>query len=92
MAGSTINTTITHGVTLGSPGYPSPLTITSAGGIAPSATGATALYATLSAGYVLNQGGIAGATGGVGTMARSRRRSAAPAAPAATVSISRPAA
>ena len=35
MAGSTINTTITHGVTLGSPGYLSPLTITSTGGIAP---------------------------------------------------------
>ena len=66
MSGSTINTTITHGVTLGSPGYLSPLTVTSTGGIAPSATGATALYADLGAGYVLNQGGIAGATGGTG--------------------------
>jgi hypothetical protein len=67
MTGSTINTKITHGVTLGSPGYLSPLTITSAGDIAPSAAGATALFATLVSGYVLNQGMIASGTGGTGS-------------------------
>ena len=67
MAGSTINKTITAGVTLGSTGYASPLTITAAGEIAPTATVASALYADLGAGYVLNRGHIIGGIGLTGT-------------------------
>ncbi len=68
MAGSTIGSKLTIGVTLGStaaPGiYLSPLTITPTGYIAPSSHGVSGLSASITAGYVLNQGGI---SGGVGT-------------------------
>ena len=50
MAGSTLNHSVTFGVTLGSAGYPSPLTITAAGAIDPATYSAVALVATLSAG------------------------------------------
>ena len=77
MSGSTIGSKVTIGVTLGittgSGTYANPLTVTPSGDIAPSAYGATALSASISAGYVLNQGTIAGGagsaagtTGGVG--------------------------
>jgi len=70
MSGSTISTKVTIGallgITLGSGTYASPLTITPSGDIAPSAYGATALSAGIGAGYVLNQGTIAGCAGGGG--------------------------
>ncbi len=59
MAGSTISAKVTIGITLGSAiglyTYPSPLTITSGGEIAPSAIGATGLIAAISAGYTAVQ-------------------------------------
>ena len=68
MSGSTIGSKLTTGVTLGStaaPGiYLSPLTITPTGQIAPSNYGVSGLSASISAGYVLNQGRI---SAGVGT-------------------------
>ena len=67
VAGSTINKTITVGVTLGSTGYASPLTITAVGEIAPIAAGVVALYADLTAGRVLNHGHITGGGGSAGT-------------------------
>jgi hypothetical protein len=75
MAGSTVDTQITLGVTLGTPGYASPLTITNTGTIAPlaatavSATGTIALYAPdgLTAPNLLNDGMIEGGAGGPGS-------------------------
>ena len=68
MAGSTIGSKVTTGVTLASttgPGvYLSPLTVTPLGYIAPSSYGVSGLSASISAGYVLNQGQI---SAGVGT-------------------------
>jgi hypothetical protein len=67
MADSTISSKVTISVTLGSAAYPSPLTITPAGFIDPSAggfDGATGLVATIAVGAVLNQGTIAGGVGG----------------------------
>jgi len=69
MAGSTLSDTITFGITLGSAAYPSPLTITQTGAIAPSANAATGLYATISAGYVLNRGSVTGGIGQTGSAA-----------------------
>ena len=66
MASSTISKTVTIGVTLGSPAYPSPLIITRTGDIAPSAAGANALYSNVGAWYVLNQGTITAAMGSTG--------------------------
>ncbi len=43
MPGSTVSTTIATAVTLGAGAYASPLTITTTGGIAPAASGSTAL-------------------------------------------------
>jgi hypothetical protein len=64
MVGGTLSHTVTSGITLDSVAYPSPLTITTAGAVDTGAEeGAVALVATLSAGYVLNQGSM---TGGVG--------------------------
>jgi len=67
MAGSTISTKVTIGVTLGSGTYASPLAITGSGDIAPSAYGATALSATISAGSILNFGTISGGAGNIGS-------------------------
>jgi hypothetical protein len=77
MAGSTISNHVTISVTLGSGSYHSPLTLVSTGFIEPSpgdVTGPAALIATINAGYVLNQGTIAGdyyggpgGSGGAGT-------------------------
>jgi len=63
--GSTINTTVTSTVTLGSAAYLSPLTIASTGGIDVTGFGATALYvpAALTGGSILNDGHIYGANG-----------------------------
>ncbi len=68
MSGSTISTKVTISVTLDTASalyaYPSPLTITAQGDIAPSAVGATGLLAPIVAGYVLNGGAIIGGPGG----------------------------
>jgi hypothetical protein len=64
MTGSTISTLVAASVTLGTSAYPSPLTITSTGGIGPAASSAIALVASIAAGAVLNQGTV---TGGGGT-------------------------
>ena len=74
MAGSTISSHVTIGVTLGSGSYPSPLTITQAGAIAASGYSATALIATISDGYVLNAGTIGGSGGSLGAAGTLRRR------------------
>jgi hypothetical protein len=67
MAGSTIGSKLTTGVTLGStaaPGiYLSPLTITPTGYIAPSNYGVVGVAGSVTAGYVLNQGTISGGLG-----------------------------
>jgi hypothetical protein len=67
MAGSTIGSKITTGVTLGSttgPGiYLSPLTVTPLGYIAPSSYDVAGISASISAGYVLNQGQISAGAG-----------------------------
>ena len=63
MAGSTLDHIIRSGVTLGSTNHPGLLTITVAGAIDAAAVGAVALIATLSAGYVLNQGAITAGAG-----------------------------
>jgi hypothetical protein len=66
MAGSTISSLVTISVTLGSSSYPSPLTITPAGHIDPSPVipaGLAGLVATISGGYVLDHGTVAGGLG-----------------------------
>ncbi len=75
MAGSTISTTISHGVTLGNGTYASPLTITSGGAIVPAGIAETGLYAALAGGYIANAGTIlagsgtsAASAGGVGSI------------------------
>lgn len=69
MSGSTLGSTLTVGLTLGSDAYPSPLTITPLGAIDVTEAGATALYATIAGGYVLNAGSVAGAIGQTGSPA-----------------------
>jgi hypothetical protein len=68
MTGSTIKTTITTGVTVGGAIYPSPLTITAAGTVAPTVVNATAVYAAAATPNVSlnNQGAISGGGGGYG--------------------------
>lgn len=70
MSGSTIETTVTNTVTLGSASYPSPLTVTNTGDIAPSSYAATGLIAPLgsTALSLLNFGNIwGGPSGTLGT-------------------------
>jgi hypothetical protein len=62
---SKISNTVTTTVTLGSPGYGSPLTITQTGAIAPTTYGATALYSDVANGRITNDGMILGAAGAV---------------------------
>lgn len=69
MSGSTLSNTITLGITLGSVAYPSPLTITSTGAVQPASYAAAGLVATLSTGYVLNQGTLTGGIGQTGSPA-----------------------
>lgn len=73
MAGSTIGSKLTTGVTLGSTAalgiYISPLTITPTGYIAPSNYGVVGVTGSITAGYVLNQGAIAGGPGKQGEAA-----------------------
>ena len=63
MPGSTLSSTIAHGITLGGGTYVSPLTISAAGVIAPAGTAETGLYAAYPGGYVLNAGSILAGTG-----------------------------
>jgi len=65
MKGSVISQTVTTTVTVGSKLYPSPLTITSTGKVAPSLPGATAVVSSQSNNSVTNEGTIQGAAGGV---------------------------
>jgi len=68
MSGSTITTTITNAVVLASPGYATPLTITNAGAVEPSATSAIGIYGAAGiSGLALSNAGFIG--GGVGTSA-----------------------
>jgi hypothetical protein len=66
MTGSTIATTVSAGITVGSGAYPSPLTITAAGTVAPSTSSATGVYAAAGASTVtvINQGAVSGGGGG----------------------------
>jgi hypothetical protein len=65
MTGSTIESTVTITVTVGSPAYLSPLTITQLGTIAAYASSSTALYSSAATNVsVINQGSIAGGGGG----------------------------
>jgi hypothetical protein len=61
MSGTTISTTITQTVTLGSASYASPLTLTAAAAITPSLASATGITSTLAASYLDNLGIILGA-------------------------------
>ncbi len=71
MAGSTIGAKVTTGVTLSStagPGlYLSPLTVTRLGYVAPSSYDVAGIFASITAGYVLNQGRVLGGLGKLGT-------------------------
>jgi collagen type I alpha len=60
---STLSSTITHGITLGSGTYASPLMILASGEIAPAGTAETGLYAALAGGYIANAGTILAGTG-----------------------------
>ncbi len=64
MTGSTISTSVNQSVTLGSGTYPSPLTITSTGNVAPAVYGAGGVYGSISSDDLINFGGISGALGG----------------------------
>jgi hypothetical protein len=64
MSGSTIVGSIQTGITLGSGGYASPLTITSTGNVGPTAFGANGVYGSSSTEIVINDGVVAGALGG----------------------------
>lgn len=66
MAGSTISTSLTIGVTLDSGVYQSPLTVAATGDIAPSDYAASGLTGGLAAGYTLNEGTIGAGTGAKG--------------------------
>ena len=63
--GSTIKTTVTSTVTLGSAAYLSPLTITRMGGVRVAGFGDTGIYvpAALTGGSILNDGHVYGANG-----------------------------
>lgn len=60
MSGSTISTTITQTVTLGSGSYASPLTLTGSGAVTPTLAGAIGVTSTLAGAYFDNQGIVIG--------------------------------
>jgi autotransporter family porin len=66
MHGSTISTTVTHTVYLGSDGYNSPLTITATGAVAPVAAGSIGVMSSIAGGRLINHGTISGAGGYAG--------------------------
>jgi hypothetical protein len=63
VVGSAISSVLTSTVTLGSSAYKSPLTISNAGGVTPSAPGATGLVSSHSTNSLTNNGTIQGGTG-----------------------------
>jgi hypothetical protein len=63
VVGSAISSVLTSTVTLGSSAYKSPLTISNAGGVTPSAAGATGLVSSHSTNSLTNNGTIQGGTG-----------------------------
>jgi len=69
MTGTTIDTAVTLGITLGTAGYLTPLSIAAAGSITPQAAGASAIYgpASLLAPLVVNAGLVSGAQGAAAT-------------------------
>jgi len=67
MKGSVIASTVSSTVTLGARPYPSPLTITSAGVVAPTAAGADGVISKLSGNSLTNNGAIHGAAGSSGS-------------------------
>ncbi|GAA5266595.1 hypothetical protein ACOSOMT5_P3024 [Acidiphilium sp. MT5] len=81
MTGSTINTTMTTTVTLGSGSYSSPLTITNNGAIVPSAYGADGLYlsASLPGAFSVINAGIIGS--GIGSPGISSASNGLPGSP-----------
>jgi hypothetical protein len=66
--GSIISTTISAAVTLGLKPYPSPLTITASGVVAPSTAGATGVLSNASGNSMTNNGAIHGGTGTSGSV------------------------
>jgi hypothetical protein len=67
LATGPINTTLLYTVTLGSTAFPSPLTITSTGVVAPAVAGATAVVSNHSGNSLTNNGAIDGGAGSNGT-------------------------
>ena len=63
MPGSTITTTLSHGISLGSAAYSSPLTITSTGAVDPTSIAAGETAAVYGDGIVVNDGTILGGSG-----------------------------
>jgi hypothetical protein len=63
---STISTTVTTTVIVGSDAYPSPLTITDTGVVAPTASGLEGVYENGGSYSLANYGNISGAVGGTG--------------------------
>src|ERR1700733_14299639 len=61
MAGSTISSTVTSTVTLGSASYPSPLTVTATGDVASTYPAATGVFGPAGGGTLINDGTVMGA-------------------------------
>ena len=66
--GSGISSILTSTVTLGSTAHPSPLTITNAGGVAPTVAGATGVISKISGDTLTNNGTIRGGAGNSGSV------------------------
>ena len=64
MTGSTISSTVTSTVTLGSGLYPSPLTVIGSGDVAVTAFLAIGIYGPADSGSLINDGTVTGAAGG----------------------------
>jgi len=62
-----IAATLIYAVTVGSTAFPSPLTITATGGVAPGAAGATAVLSNIAGNSLTNQGTIHGGAGSNGS-------------------------
>jgi len=62
-----ITATLIYAVTLGSTAFPSPLTITATGGVAPAAAGATGVLSSIAGNSLTNHGAIHGGAGSNGS-------------------------
>jgi hypothetical protein len=69
MAGSIISGKVTNSVTLGSAGYPSPLTVAATGDVAVSANAGIGIYGPASSGTLINDGTVAGGAGSASSSA-----------------------